>query len=223
MAPTPPTGLLVTDLDGTLTEHDVHRLVFERLRPAGAGDPWAQTRRGERTQLSALQEVFRWIADPAALDALLDDVGLPADLAALVDRLAAVGWEVAVVSAGCQVYVDRLLERAGVRLTARANPGRFVPGEGLVMEPLPADDPAASPSYGIDKAVVLRQLAAGYEQVAFAGDGLADLGAARLVPDHLRFARGELAEAAAREGLPTRPFTTWAEVAAAVVAEAAGR
>jgi len=212
--------VLITDLDGTLTEQDFYALVVERLLPSDAPDHFAAFRAGEVTHFEALRRIFAALADHDEDEVVevVHAMGLQPNLAALVARLRAAGWDVVIVSAGCDWYIRHLLDAAGVDVEVHANPGRFVAGQGLVMQ-RPASPRFRSETVGVDKAAVVRDAFDRYGRVAFAGDGLPDLPAARLVADHRRFARGDLARAAADEGLPTRPFERWAEVAEAVLAE----
>ena len=80
----------------------------------------------------------------------------------------------------------------------------------------PADSPYFCHEVGIDKAAIVRNQVATGRVVAFAGDGLPDVGPARLVPPELRFARGALAELLRESGEAFRPFGRWAEVARAL-------
>ncbi|MFP4311745.1 MAG: HAD-IB family phosphatase [Nitriliruptoraceae bacterium] len=215
-APSAARAALVTDFDGTLTDRDVYELVLEHFGPPPGEHPFEAYRAGRLTHLEAMQRIFAQADDEQALVDLLPHVGLQPGLRDLVDRLDEAGWDVVVVSAGCQWYIDRLLAGAGVEVTIHSNPGRFEPGRGLVIErPTGA---FVSEEVGIDKAAVLRHVGSTHDPVAFSGDGLADLPPARLVPDRLRFARGDLAAAAAAEGLPTRSFGSWAEVVEQVLA-----
>lgn len=218
MSQTPPAtrAALVTDFDGTLTERDVYELVVERFGLPPGEHPFEAYRAGRLTHLEAMQRLFARVDDEQALLDLLPEVGLQPGLGALVTRLDAAGWDVVVVSAGSRWYIDRLLADAGVEVTVHSNPGRYEPGRGLVLEP--PTGAFRSATVGVDKAAVLHHVRSTHEPVAFAGDGLADLPPARLVRDDLRFARGDLAVAAAAEGLPTRPFGSWAEVVEQVLA-----
>lgn len=217
-----PTGVLATDFDGTLTDRDAFVVIAEQLAPEGPAaqrDHWAAYRAGELSLFDALDAIFTSIGhhDEATVRAALDGAGLQPGLADLVAQLRAGGWEVVVVSAGCEWYIRHLLAGAGVDLEVVANPGRFIPGRGIVMHP-PTDSPYASATHGVDKAAVVRDLHRRYDRVAFAGDGVFDLDAAREVAADLRFARRDLARVAADEGLGFRSFDRWADVAAAVLA-----
>ncbi len=213
-----PRAALVTDFDGTMTRRDFYSLVAERLLPPGATDHWGDYRAGRTTHFEALQRIFAALGDreEAELLALVDEMGLDESLASGVERLAAHGIETVVVSAGCSWYIDRLLGGAGVDLEVYANPGRFVPGQGLLMQ-RPEGSRFVSHDLGVDKAAVVRDRLARREWVAFAGDGWPDLDAARLVPAERRFARADLAAAAAAEGLEFRPFERWSQIVDAVV------
>jgi 2-hydroxy-3-keto-5-methylthiopentenyl-1-phosphate phosphatase len=210
-------SLLVTDFDGTLTRREFYELAVERLVPSDLPDQWAAYRAGETTHFDALATIFASIRDAegAELDAVLTAMELEPDLAELVARLRAAGWDVAVVSAGCGWYIERLLDAAGVALRVHANPGELTPEGRLVMRR--PDGPYASHELGVDKAAVVRDGLRRHERVAFAGDGYPDLEAARLVPAQYRYARGDLATALASEGLGYVGFERWADVVAGVL------
>jgi HAD superfamily phosphoserine phosphatase-like hydrolase len=211
-----PPKLLVTDFDGTLTRRDFFWLVVEAFPPARLEEYWRDYRAGRISHFEALAGIFAGVrATQAQMETLLARAEPDPQLAARVDRLRRAGWEVVVASAGCAWYIERILARCGLVLTVHANPGTFAPGEGLLMRP-PLGSPFYSPTLGIDKAAVVR---AGLDEgrvVAFAGDGVTDAEAARLVPEELRFARADLAAALDREGLPYRGFARWSDVARAL-------
>jgi 2,3-diketo-5-methylthio-1-phosphopentane phosphatase len=210
-------GVLVSDFDGTLTRHDFFKLAVAELLPPDLPDYWQMYLDGRLTHFETLRAIFGSIrADEAAVLAVVDRVGLDPDLPAALADLRRAGWEVVVASAGCAWYIRRILDRAGVQVELHANPGRFEKGKGLLME-LPTGSPYFSPTHGVDKAGVVRAALATGRPVAFAGDGFPDADAARLVPAELRFAKGDLAEALRRAGLPFRPFERWAEVARALL------
>lgn len=210
---------LVTDFDGTLTRHDFFQLVLARLLPPGTPDYWHEHRSGALTHFEAMRAYYRDIrASEDETLQVVEAMELEPDLSGWVCRLRQAGWQMVVASAGCAWYIEHLLRRQGVTLEVHANPGRFVAGQGLLME-LPTGSPYFSASHGIDKAAVVRAAQQAGGRVAFAGDGYPDLPAARLVAPELRFATAALALALDREGLPYRRFEGWAEVAQALVRE----
>src|SRR5262249_23092038 len=207
-----PARVLVSDFDGTMTRHDFYKLAIESLLPPDTPDYWADYRTGAITHFEALRRYFAAIRSGREEGpAVVARVELDPNLRAAVAEVRGAGWKVIVTSAGCDWYIRRLLAAAGVDVEVHANPGRFEPGRGLLME-MPADSPDLSPTLGVDKArVVRRHLDAG-RTVAFAGDGFPDAEPARLVPGELRFARGDLADLLGREGQDYQPFDTWSDI-----------
>ena len=118
-----------------------------------------------------------------------------------------VGASLSALGRCASVHIRRVLAGRGVDLEVHANPGRFVEGQGLLME-LPVDSPYFSPTHGIDKAAIVRAAQRSGGPVAFAGDGYPDAPAARLVEPGLRFATSSLALVLQQEKLPYRPFAT---------------
>lgn len=209
----PASGVLVTDFDGTMTRHDFYKLAVESLLPPDVPDYWAEYRTGAITHFEALRRYFASIR--AGTREVLDVVArmeLDPDLPWAVSDLRKAGWQVVVTSAGCDWYIRHLLAEAGVPLEVHANPGHFEPGRGLLME-MPTDSPYLSRTLGVDKARVVRTHLDAGRTVAFAGDGFPDAEPARLVPEGLRFARGDLADVLDREGLSFRPFEAWSDIA----------
>lgn len=205
--------VLVSDFDGTMTQHDFYRLALESLVPPETPNHWAEYREGQITHHEALRRYFASIqASEAEVLAVVDRMELDPQLGDSVAALRAAGWEVVVASAGCDWYIRRLLTSAGVELQVYSNPGRFEPGRGLIME-LPADSPFYSANLGVDKTEIVRSHLAAGNQVAFAGDGFPDADPARLVPEDVRFARGDLAVVMQREGLGFRSYQTWSDIA----------
>jgi 2-hydroxy-3-keto-5-methylthiopentenyl-1-phosphate phosphatase len=217
----PPRGVLVSDFDGTMTRHDFYKLAIEHLLPPDIPDHWAEYRTGAITHFEALRRYFAAIrASEEEVLAVVDRMELAPELAAAVARLRGAGWEVVVTSAGCAWYIGRLLAAAGVDVAVLANPGRFEPGRGLLME-MPTDSPYLSRDLGIDKARVVRGHLDKGRPVAFAGDGFPDAEAARLVPADLRFARADLANLLEQQEQDHQPFDTWSDIARALLARRA--
>lgn len=212
-----PTGVLVSDFDGTMTRHDFYKLAIESLVPPGTPDHWTEYRTGAITHFECLRRYFAAIRKTESeVLAVVDRMELDPQLPSAVKGLRAAGWEVVVTSAGCDWYIRRLLSAAGVGIEVHANPGRFEPGKGLLIE-MPTGSPYLSHTLGVDKARVVRWHLDAGRTVAFAGDGFPDAEAARLVPGDLRFARGDLADVLGRERLEFRPFGTWSDIALALL------
>lgn len=217
-------SVLVSDFDGTMTNNDFYKLAAARLLPATALESWQAYREGRLTHFEALRQIFSQIRTPVAeLEALIHEMGLDASLAGDIARLRKAGWQVVVTSAGCAWYIERLLTWAGLEigphgdLEVYANPGSYSEQTGLVMS-RPENSLFRSQELGVNKAGVVAQYRKQGFQVAYAGDGWADLDAALLVGPDLRFAKADLAQALRERGEPFQFFETWTEVAAALVA-----
>jgi 2,3-diketo-5-methylthio-1-phosphopentane phosphatase len=209
--------VLVSDFDGTLTRRDFYALAVAHLLPDDVPNYWADYRAGRITHFETLRNYFAAIRrDEVEVLQWVDRMELDPRLADSLQQLQQAGWQVVVASAGCRWYIDRLLAQAGVSLPVHANLGEFVPGRGLRMRP-PEGSPFYSATHGIDKAAVVRHYVDLGCTVAFAGDGFPDEPAARLVPDELRFARGDLAHVLKQHDVPFWPFEVWSEVARQIV------
>lgn len=205
-------SVLVTDFDGTMTQHDFYKLAIERLIPPETPDYWSQYRAGEITHFEALRRYFASIRGSRnEVLAVVGQMQLDPKLPLAIDELKANGWQVVVTSAGCAWYIRELLSQARVDVTVHANPGRFEEGKGLLME-MPLDSPYLSQNLGVDKTAVVRSFLELGARVAFAGDGFPDVEPARLVPENLRFARADLAHVLDQDGLKYRGFRTWSDL-----------
>jgi len=208
-----PERILVSDFDGTMTRLDFYDLVRKQWPVPPDNDPWEQYVAGRLTHFEALAAIFARIrTDEATLLALVDRMELDPTLPEAVRTLRDHGWTITVASAGCEWYLLRLLQRAGLSLEVHANPGEFSPTEGLRMH-LPVGSRFFSRSTGIDKVAVVRDAQRRSTDVAFAGDGRPDLEPALLVPPERRFARGWLADALRLRSEAFHPFEDWAELA----------
>jgi 2,3-diketo-5-methylthio-1-phosphopentane phosphatase len=204
---------LVTDFDGTVSRHDFFELAVERFVKEDAPDYWQEYVAGRLTHFEAMRDIYAHIrCDEKTLEQTVRDMQVDPNLGSAVEILRRGGWEVIVVSAGCDWYIMKHLLEAGVELTVHTNRSSFDPWHGLRME-LPVDSPFLSLTHGVDKQAVVRDAQRRYERVAFAGNGQPDLEAATIVDPSLRFARGWLARELERRGEPFRRFRWWSEIA----------
>lgn len=211
-------SVLVSDFDGTMTEHDFYKLALQQLLPRDLPDYWGEYRAERITHFEALRSMFAAIRAPEreVLD-VVRQMRLDPELSTSVKRLQQAGWRVVVASAGCDWYIRRLLLEAGVEIEVHANPGEFDPARGLIMN-APNSSPFYCPELGVDKAGVVKYWQQRAERVAFAGDGFADLPAARLVRPELRFARSDLANSLSAEQAAYRPYHSWSDIAQQLLA-----
>jgi len=183
-------------------------------------DYWGECVAGRLSHVEALHGIFQHAPrDPAVIESLLPRTKLDPRTPDAVRQLRENGWEVIVVSAGSQWYIDRILAPVAGEVRIIANPGEFSPDSGLSMTWPARELPWYSAHFGVDKAAIIRVLQErGIQQIAFAGDGRPDLAAARLVTPENLFARTWLAEMLTAEGIGYRPFEHWSEIADALLA-----
>lgn len=208
-------AIFVTDFDGTVARQDFYQLVLAKLLPRNVPNYWQQYVHGQITHFEVLRNYFSLIRqNEADVLRLLDDLEMDPAFPESLRRLREAGWDVVIASAGCSWYIEKLLADLDDPPVVHANPGRFVPGQGLIME-LPHGSSFFSAVNGIDKTYVVKtaQAQVGANHVAYAGDGPTDVVPALLVPSHLRFARGELAKVLREKGQAFHPFDRWSEAA----------
>lgn len=206
-------GILVSDFDGTMTRFDFYDLVCREFPDILSSGHWQKYEAGEISHFEALRRIFASIrADERALRSIIARMEIDQDLGTSVSSLASIGWKVVVASAGCDWYIRRLFEEGGISIPVHANPGEFIPGQGLVMR-LPADSPFFSKELGINKVAVVRDALQRSSRVAFAGDGRPDLAPALLVPPERRFAKKWLAKKLEEIGEGYESFECWSDVA----------
>jgi 2-hydroxy-3-keto-5-methylthiopentenyl-1-phosphate phosphatase len=209
--------ILVSDFDGTMTRHDFYKLAIASLISADTPDYWAQYRSGSITHFEALRLYFSAIrSSEDAVLAVVRQMELDPMLPAAVDSLRRAGWRIVVTSAGCAWYIQWLLKSVDLELEVYANPGRFEPDRGLLMQ-MPTDSPFLSPKLGVDKTGVVRSFMQDGLTVAFAGDGYPDVEPARLVAPDLRFARADLADVLRSEDAGFHSFNSWSDIAACLL------
>jgi len=217
---------LVSDFDGTFTRREFYDLAMQDGLIDGATDYWTAYSAGRISHFDAISGIFSHLrCSEAAMRRLVSHMEPDPKTPNALRALASAGWDAAIVSNGCEWYIDIVLKslglaEAGLSLPVYACPGRFVEGEGLFMR-APADSPYFRPEVGIDKLRFIEELQKRYVRVAFAGNGSPDYQASLAVAPELRFARGWLANRFDQEGVPYRPFEAWSEVADALLAPVA--
>lgn len=208
--------ILISDFDGTMTEHDFCQVALSRL-PASARDHWRRYRAGGMTHFAALAAIYAELrVSPEEYGAMLGETLFEAGVAPGVEALRQAGWRVKVASVGCGCYIERLLKEHGLYLTVFANPGYFSPEKGVLMA-LPTASPYFSPDAGIDKGAIVRDFLSRGADVAYAGDGRLDLEPVLLLQANRRFARGWLAQELTRLGEPFIRFSRWEEIPASLL------
>jgi HAD superfamily phosphoserine phosphatase-like hydrolase len=190
------------------------------VRHFGGDGPWHDIERqldsGEMTLRAALALEASYVR--ATLDdadvLLRERVRIDPSFASFVAFCETREYPLTVVSSGIQPLIERALERVGLgRLTVVANP--VTPSlDGWRMDFRDDSD------NGNDKAALVAAASGAGFATVFVGDGRSDYGAA-LAADRRFAKRGRQLEAYLRErDVPFEPFTTFADVTAAMRAAA---
>jgi len=204
--------LLISDFDGTVTDHDFFECAVKHLDDDAVAGYWEEYVAGRMSHFEALRGIFSHLrGGEEAIMAIARETRVDPAVRQSVQEMRSAGWDVLIVSAGCAWYVDRLLAEHGVELTVISNPGRIA-GNGSLEMLLPQDSPFFSPETGVDKSAVVRWALEHVEDVAFAGDGRPDEVPARQVATGRRFACGWLAEQFSTDGTPFQPITRWSDI-----------
>lgn len=203
---------LISDFDGTMTQHDFYSCAVQYLLSPEDLEPWNAYTRGEITHFEALRRIFERIRpEMPEMERVLAAMKFDTAAESAVQRLEGRGWNVVVVSNGCGWYIERLFRQHNLRLELHTNPGEYSPEHGLQMR-LPTQSPFFAEEFGISKSAVVRDAMQTCETVAFAGDGRPDLEPALMVRPELRFARGWLATELKSMGEPFQDYSTWSEI-----------
>ncbi len=214
---------LISDFDGTFTRAEFYDLATRGGLVEGMAEYWTGYAEGRLSHFEAISGIFSHIrCSEAEMRELIARMEPDPRTPQALQALAAAGWDAVIVSNGCQWYIDLVLEglelaQAGFSVPVHACPGRFVEGQGLLME-APTNSPYFRADFGVDKRRLIEDLQGRYQRVAFAGNGSPDYNAALAVPSELRFARGWLARRFDQEKIAYRPFEAWSVIADALLA-----
>lgn len=201
--------IFVSDFDGTMTERDFYLIVMDKYQR-----DWpklsAQWHNDEITTFEFLAAVFASI-DMEEEQVIKDILSIKFDAGVLpfVDQVKATGGDFAVLSAGADYYIKKVLSHHGVEdVIVLSNKGVYET-KGIKMT---ADEqsPFYSRLYGIDKGAVIRELKKDYKKVYFAGDSSPDVPAA--LGADVAFARKELARILAKDNKEFIPYTSFAAI-----------
>lgn len=201
--------IFVSDFDGTMTERDFYLIVMDKYQR-----DWpklnAQWHNDQITTFEFLAAVFASIGmeEEQVIKDILS-IKFDAGVLPFVNKVKETGGDFAVLSAGADYYIKKVLAHHGVDdVIVLSNKGVYE-NKGIKMT---ADErsPFYSRLYGIDKGAVIRELKKEYKKVYFAGDSSPDVPAA--LGADVAFARNELARILAKENKDFVPYTSFATI-----------
>lgn len=214
--------VLVTDFDGTMTLVDFFDVVLNHIPAGSIPDYWGECEAGRITHVEALNAIFQYAPhDITTLRSYLPETRLDPQASAAIHKLRQGGWDLLVVSAGCQWYIDELLRPVQPLPRIIANPGN-VAENGLWMGWPPETSLWYSAHFGVDKSRIIQFLVDSGRDVAFAGDGRPDLVAMEFIGDGRRYAKGWLAEQLDQSGRTSIPFHNWSEIVTDLLTRSSG-
>ena len=197
------------DFDGTISPADMGHVIFNAFADQSwrdIDDEWIQGHIPTSERARRQFELVR--AGEQEFLALIDQHKVDPDFFALVTFLRENGIEVQVVSDGFDVYVGRMLRAEGLDdLPVQSNMLRF--REDKIVLEFPHERAGHDPRGGW-KGEAVRNVQATGSRVAYIGDGMSDLSAARVAD--LLFACGSLAKCCEQEGLSYHAFTGMRDV-----------
>ena len=207
------------DFDGTVSCADVVDAILERYASPEwlrVEEEWRAGRLGSRECLRRQMALVR--AAPAAIDAIIDGIGIDPGLGALLESCAAGGVPIHIISDGFDYCIRRLLSRAPAAIqpvlqTIDVRASHLEPaagGEWRTAFPFPEE--ACVHGCATCKPAVMQALTPLGGRTVFVGDGLSDRYAAAAAD--LVFAKDTLASYCVEKGIVHVSFTSLADVAA---------
>ena len=203
---------LVTDFDGTISDDDFFWHIADRYFDAEALKPWSEYLAGRMNHIDALNAIFSRIhVSEEELLAFIDTIRLDDSFTTLLETCRKQEIPVAIVSAGCDYYIQRLLGNkiAAFDIRLITNHGVYNQQEGLKMIP-PYDSVYYDTAVGISKATVVREFQKQGYEVIYAGDGPPDVEPAKIAD--VVFAKKILLERCRELGIKTRKFDSFRDI-----------
>ena len=199
-----PSWSFLFDFDGTISPADMGHVIFDAFADPAWREIDEEWIRGDITTSERARRQFELVCtDEQALLNLVDKHEVDSGFGPLVADLRARGVEVQVVSDGFDFYVGRMLAKAGLSdVPFQSNHLEFL--NGAIALEFPHQRPGQDPRGGW-KGEVVRSVATTGRRVAYAGDGMSDLLAARAAD--LLFARDRLAICCDADDIPYHSFS----------------
>lgn len=202
--------LFLCDFDGTATKKDFYHIVIDEWIGEAGREYMIEYQKKKPLDYHFLNLIFR-MKPMSKQDYchLVQQIEPDPHLKSLIETLARMGIDFALVSAGCLPYIEDTLTIKNITgIPVITNHSKQEDGT-LIITPDPTSPFFAEP-FGIDKAAVVRHYKKYYERIIFAGDSLPDLGAAKEAD--LVFATGSLRTLLHEEGTTFIPFKDFLQV-----------
>lgn len=216
--------LVLTDFDGTISKIDTGIAIIDELRLDEAWEIEYIWRRGEISSMECLARQWEMVKlSPTELYHFIDSLEIDPLFLEFLKLVRKREAGIAILSDGLDFYVDRLLGQQGLSLCAddahlRSDECvvRYANAAMVTADGIHIDFPYCNHcgQCGNCKVEHLFRLRKGFSRVIYIGDGHSDLCAARYAD--LIFAKDALAEDCERSNRQYLPFSSFADVVAAL-------
>jgi len=204
---------LVSDFDGTISDDDFFYYITAKYLSKKALAPWEEYLAGKKTHFNALKEIFAKlrVKESDLVDFILQirwDKGFEKAVKLCHVR----GMPVYITSAGCDYYIRLLIGELmnDYNITLVTNYSFYSEEMGLEMVKPARDYKYYDENNGVDKAKVVEELQEKGYKVIYCGDGIPDVGAAKIAD--VVFAKKTLLERCNEACIHTKPFDSFEDV-----------
>ncbi len=202
--------VLLLDFDGTAAVRNVGMALIERFSRddawRGIDDDYGKGKFGSKRAYELLGPLMEG-GEREWGEFLERGFDLDEGLASLVQTALGRGWRVEILSDGLDFYIERLLNRSGVKLPIRAGTLKEESGGAVITTPHASVECGYC---GTCKTARVRELSGEGRKVVFVGDGLSDRCAAPNAD--MIFAKDILAKHLSEKKIPFIPFKTLRDV-----------
>lgn len=207
---------VLLDFDGTITGKDVlDELIFAFARDDSWKEVEALWQAGKIGSKECLTREFACVrVDAPTLERFIDQIPIDPGFTSLIALLDADNIPVAILSDGVEMFIRRVLARAGVRSDFLVRSNRIEhDGEQLTLV-CPHSDATCRSAAAHCKCTSAKRIVTPGRTRVYVGDGRSDLCPSRMC--EVVFAKGALARYLDAEGLPYHPYETLHDVARAL-------
>jgi 2-hydroxy-3-keto-5-methylthiopentenyl-1-phosphate phosphatase len=206
------------DFDGTVSCADVVDAILEQYASPEwlrVEEEWREGRLGSRECLRQQMALVR--ATPAAIDAIIDGIGIDPGFGALLESCAIGSVPIHIISDGFDYCIRRMLSRAPAALqpalhSVEVRASHLEPAaHGAWFTAFPFPEESCIHGCATCKPAIMQALTPSGGTTVFVGDGLSDRYAAAAAD--LVFAKDKLASYCIEQGIVHVPFTSLADVA----------